>query len=228
MVVIALFCLVAWPLLGMFLPRGAALGFFGWLTLGWGLLFLQSHVLSTGELNDRFGLGGLVLNGWMVAIAVGTVIAGARALSSGSASTLRTAVGAWSFPIGCLAAAYLFHWLSNRLAGFYPGWVPHLAVVVGGVAIAGLGLYLWARPWLFAPFVVALGATLAALTITAAARGFSAFSHSGSAAQEGPCAITWAGNERSRPAYNGFDVSPLVSRKKGRSPLDHPADDICR
>lgn len=211
------------PLAFALLPSRWAYFSFGCVVLVAGLLWLDSHVQPFGG-ND-FGLGRLLLVGWLGLTAIGffTVLVRpvvARLLSIRSKPQVAR-LALWPLPMGILIGVFFTHWLSNRLAGATPALLVHMAV--GSAGLAAALVVWWFRPRAGILRGLAHGAITVCLTIFAwvAVAGFEAQRWASSASTQAAgapyCTLTFAARDQPRPAREVLELSRLVSRSGGRS-----------
>lgn len=155
------------PLAFALLPRRWAYLGFGCVGLVVGVVWLDSHVQPFGG-ND-FGLGRMLLVGWLGLTAIGFVTVLARPVVAGLLSIKSEPKVArpdlWPLPLGVLIGVFFMHWLSNRLAGTTPALHAHIAVGSAGLS-AALTVW-WFRPRSGISRVLAHGAVTVCLTIFA-------------------------------------------------------------
>jgi hypothetical protein len=216
------------PVIGSFLPGRLFRLYYAGYALPCGLIWLNGHVRSALEDGDRLGLGSALM-----ALSLGLAAAGIvlRLLSDhlfGTADDRSPAPrNAWSdeaVPLGLLLAIFVFHWLSNRLAGFSPSSAAH-AIVAGLAALALLPM-VRRRPIVAPRQAVRVGAAAflvatVALTVNAARDGYALAARGARAAGGRPyCLLTYAGTGRPKRAESGWDLSPLVMRANGRHAVE--------
>jgi hypothetical protein len=202
------------------LPRREAYLGFGVFALVTGLMWLQQHVQPFSEDNDRLGLGP-----WLLAIYAFVGLFGFLYFllrrTRDDEEVVQDGHALWPLPVGALLAVFLFHWLSNRLAGTPPAWLIHIYVAAGALTVGILLIRYRPRK---APFrdlvhVAATGSLVVALLVGKAAVDAPLWAAKARAAAGGApfCVLTFAGREHPRQATHVLELSPLVSRSGGRS-----------
>lgn len=198
----------------------------GWILLPLGLLWLEERNLPFRDLG-MFGGIGLV---WSKLLIFTIVLAAfVRVFQSAVADRPPPPhwVADWQPPVAILAAVFFFHWLANRLAGWSPAMQPHF-IGIGCCTVAAFLLErdLRIRPRRFdlRPFALCFASAMLMLLLYA---GWVAMRQAGQAVKEADgrpfCLISYAGSRHSFQATDRWQLSPLVSRRGGRSYLDDGA-----
>lgn len=202
-----------------FLPQKWALRGHALFVLSAGLLWLDHHVTPFMEVNDRLGLGQAL---WTVWLGFGLIGISATSIRMFGAPRLTVRDGVYgSIPAVVLLAVLFFHWLSNRLAGADSPVLTH--ALAGGIPLAIVAVAFLLRRYrttseLLTVVIVVACLSVAALTVKAAVEALHWQNYAESRAGGKPfCVLTYAGRDKPAKARSVLQLSPLVSRRGGRS-----------